>query len=234
MLGKLTPKSSIRLNPDWLVHLQNEFESDYMKNLSSFLKTEINRGKIIYPHGHHIFNAFDTTPFSHTKVVIIGQDPYHGPGQAHGMCFSVPMGIPTPPSLLNIFQELQNDLGITPPKHGHLEKWAKQGVLLLNAVLTVEKAKASSHQGRGWETFTDRVIDILNEKKEGLVFLLWGSFAQKKGNQIDKNRHLVLSASHPSPLSAYRGFFGCRHFSKTNSYLLAKGFSPIDWNLPPV
>src|SRR6185312_4984677 len=179
------------------------------------------------------FNALNTTPFEKVEVVILGQDPYHGPGQAHGLCFSVLPGVPTPPSLVNIFNELKNDLGIPVSRHGCLQHWAEQGVLLLNAVLTVEAGKANSHQGKGWENFTDACIAHLNNERDGLVFLLWGSYAQKKGQLINRHKHLVLEAPHPSPLSAHRGFLGCKHFSKTNNYLEANGQTPVDWSLPP-
>ena len=184
---------------------------------------------MIYPPGKLIFNALDSTPFDRVKVVILGQDPYHGPGQAHGLCFSVPKGVPAPPSLVNIYKEIQNDLGLTPPGHGNLQSWADQGVLLLNAVLTVERGQASAHQGKGWERFTDRIVAELNQGREKLVFLLWGSYATRKGEIIDRERHLVLTAPHPSPLSAHRGFFGCRHFSKANSWLERQGMAPIHW-----
>ncbi|MCY4523431.1 MAG: uracil-DNA glycosylase [Halobacteriovoraceae bacterium] len=221
----------VQLAADWFIHLASEFEQDYMQNLSGFLKSEIKKGKTIYPHGKNIFNALNITTFDLTKVVILGQDPYHGPGQAHGMSFSVPPGVALPPSLVNIFEELKNDLGIAPSRHGNLTGWARQGVLLLNTVLTVEKGKAASHRGRGWETFTDRVIQVLNSKKEKLVFLLWGSHAQEKGKSIDQTKHLVLKAPHPSPLSAYRGFFGSRPFSKINHHLADIGHAPIDWRI---
>ena len=220
-----------KLPPDWWKHLSPEFEKGHMIKLKDFLKGELNRGKIIYPHGSEIFTAFNLTPLTSVKVVILGQDPYHGPRQAHGLCFSVKKGIEPPPSLLNIYQEIHADLGIAPPAHGFLEHWAKQGVLLLNAVLTVERYRAASHRGRGWEDFTDTVVHILNEESKHLVFLLWGSYAQKKGDSIDPTRHKILKAPHPSPLSAHRGFFGCRHFSKTNQYLESVGKKPIDWSL---
>ena len=226
-------KNPVELEAGWFFHLASEFAQDYMKNLSSFLKNEIKLGKTIYPHGKDIFNAFNTTSFDNTKIVIIGQDPYHGPRQAHGMSFSVPKGIPCPPSLVNIYKELQNDLNIPPSSHGNLTRWAKQGVLLLNTVLTVEKGRAASHKGRGWEIFTDRVIEILNKQKEGLVFLLWGSHAQKKGENINPTKHLILKSSHPSPLSAHRGFFGSRPFSQINQYLAQKRETPIDWRISP-
>ncbi len=221
----------IKLEPSWLALLREEFEQPYMRNLKQFLLTEKQQGKVIYPASDLIFNALNTTPFDSVKVVILGQDPYHGPGQAHGLCFSVLPGVRTPPSLQNIFKELQQDTGFTIPANGYLQPWAEQGVLLLNATLTVEQNRAGSHQGKGWEQFTDKAIQLLNEKREGLVFLLWGSYAQKKGQFIDTNKHLVLKAPHPSPLSAHRGFFGTRHFSKANTYLQNNRLSPINWEL---
>ena len=222
----------IKLEPSWKKHLEAEFDKDYMQKLKSFLIHESSSGKTIYPPGDDIFNAFDTTPLDKVKVVIIGQDPYHGPSQAHGLSFSVRKGVKVPPSLQNIFKELADDIdGFEVPNHGELTSWANQGVLLLNSSLTVQKAQAGSHRGQGWEQFTDRVIEVLNEKKENLVFLLWGSPAQKKASQVDKTRHLVLKAPHPSPLSAYRGFFGCKHFSQTNQYLEHHNIEPINWNL---
>jgi uracil-DNA glycosylase len=225
-------KAGIKLDPSWLRVLGDEFDKPYMKELRAFLVAERQAGKVIYPAAGNWFNALNTTPFDRVEVVILGQDPYHGPGQAHGLCFSVPRGVDTPPSLQNIFKELAADLGIARPAHGNLQHWAKQGVLLLNAVLTVEQGRAGSHQGRGWETFTDACIAHLNREREGLVFLLWGSYAQKKGQLIDRSRHCVLEAPHPSPLSAHRGFLGCRHFSKANAYLEGRGHTPIDWSLP--
>jgi len=225
-------KRQVRLEQSWLDHLGEEFDKDYMRSLRAFLKQQKQMGKEIYPPGDLIFNALNTTPFDKVRVMILGQDPYHGPGQAHGLCFSVLPGVATPPSLGNIYKEIQADLGINPPGHGCLLPWAEQGVLLLNAVLTVEKFKAASHQGKGWEQFTDRVVAVLNEKRENLVFLLWGSYAQKKGQIIDRKRHQVLQSTHPSPLSAHRGFLGCRHFSQTNEYLTKTGQQPIDWALP--
>ena len=226
------PRTDIKLEPSWLRLLGEEFEKPYMAALKAFLVDEKKRGKVIFPAGENWFNALNTTPFDKVRVVILGQDPYHGPGQAHGLCFSVQKGVPAPPSLLNIFKELETDLGIPMPRHGCLQHWAEQGVLLLNSVLTVERGRAGSHQGRGWETFTDRCIEHLNREREGLVFLLWGSYALKKGQLIDRKRHLVLEAPHPSPLSAHRGFFGCGHFSKANRYLEQHGQTPIDWSLP--
>ncbi len=203
-----------------------------MLSLKKFLSAEKAAHKTIYPHSSNWFHALETTPLEEVKVVIIGQDPYHQPGQAHGLCFSVLPGIKIPPSLVNIYKELHSDLAITPANHGYLESWAKQGVLLLNAVLTVEDSNANAHQGKGWEQFTDRVIEVVNEQCEGVVFMLWGSYAQKKGAMIDSSRHLVLNAPHPSPLSAYRGFFGCRHFSQANEFLLNQGKKPVEWELP--
>ncbi len=226
--------SEIKLEPLWREHLESQFREPYMEQLREFLLLRKKAGKIIYPEGENYFNALNQTPFDQVKVVILGQDPYHGPGQAHGLCFSVQAGVASPPSLVNIFKELQADLGIPVSEHGCLTHWAQQGVLLLNSVLTVERGSAGIHQGKGWERFTDAVIQELNEKKEGLVFLLWGAYAQKKGQFIDRNRHCVLSAPHPSPLSAYRGFLGCQHFSKTNNYLLARGSDAIDWTLPTI
>ncbi len=222
----------IRLDPSWKQRLAPEFEADYMKNLRAFLLERGRAGKTIYPPGKQIFNALDSTPFEAVKVVMLGQDPYHGPGQAHGLCFSVQQGVRTPPSLQNIFKEINDDLGIAPPNHGCLQAWAERGVLLLNAVLTVEQASAGAHQGKGWERFTDAIVKHLNDERDGLVFLLWGSYAQKKGAVIDTNRHCVLKAPHPSPLSAHRGFLGCKHFSKANAWLEERGLEPIDWSLP--
>ena len=203
-----------------------------MQNLRQFLRNEKSQGKQIFPPGEQIFNALNTTPLGRVKVVILGQDPYHGPGQAHGLCFSVLPGVAVPPSLKNIFKELKADLGVPTPSHGYLQSWAEQGVLLLNAVLTVEKAMAASHQGKGWEQFTDKVVEVVNQNKEQVVFLLWGSYAQKKGLIIDRKRHNVLQSTHPSPLSAYRGFLGCQHFSQVNQYLEKTGQKPINWALP--
>ena len=224
------PENNIQLHPSWLTHLQAEFDQPYMQQLAIFLRAEKAAGKTIYPAGENIFNAFNTTHLNQVKVVILGQDPYHGPNQAHGLSFSVPKGVRIPPSLVNIYKELATDIGITMPQHGNLEKWAKQGVLLLNSVLTVEQAQAASHQKRGWERFTDAVIKLINQEGKQVVFLLWGSYAQKKGQEIDRNKHLVLTAPHPSPLSAHRGFLGCQHFSKANQYLQLHDKSPIDWS----
>ncbi|MEP3590380.1 MAG: uracil-DNA glycosylase [Marinobacter sp.] len=215
----------------WDQWLADEFRQPYMHRLAEFLADEERAGKTLFPPKPQLFNALNSTPLQQVKVVILGQDPYHGPGQAHGLCFSVSPGVPTPPSLTNIFKEIQQDLGLGPPGHGCLQSWAEQGVLLLNAVLTVEQGKAGAHQGKGWETFTDRVIELVNQQREGVVFLLWGSYARKKGQIIDRDRHLVLEGPHPSPLSAYRGFFGCQHFSRANHWLLEHHQSPIDWAL---
>jgi uracil-DNA glycosylase len=222
----------VQLQSSWKSRIGGEFEQEYMRNLRQFLIREKGAGKVIYPEGKNIFNAMNLLPFEEVKVVIIGQDPYHGPGQAHGLCFSVLPGVEPPPSLKNIFQEIKNDLGIAPAGHGCLTSWAVQGVLLLNSVLTVEQNRAASHQGKGWETFTDAVITTLNREHSGLVFLLWGSYAQKKGAIIDQKRHLVLQSVHPSPLSAHRGFFGNKHFSRANGYLQGQSKSPINWELP--
>ena len=226
-----TTSERVQLEPGWKQALASEFESPYMQQLRQFLLAEKQSGKVIYPPGAEIFHAFDATPFDQVKVVILGQDPYHGPGQAHGLCFSVREGVRIPPSLVNIYKEIQRDLGIPAPSHGYLEKWAQQGVLLLNATLTVEQGNAGAHQGKGWETFTDAAIRRLNDEREHLVFMLWGSYAQKKGAVIDASRHLVLKAPHPSPLSAHRGFIGCGHFSEANRYLEAHGQTPIDWRI---
>lgn len=221
------------LDPSWKQRLSSALDDPRMQALGTFLRAEKAAGKIIYPRGSQIFAALDSTPFDKVKAVIIGQDPYHGPGQAHGLSFSVPAGIAIPPSLQNIFKEIARDLGVPRPQHGCLTGWAEQGVLLLNAVLTVEQGMAGSHQGKGWEEFTDACIGALAEEREGLVFLLWGSYAQAKGRLIDNRRHLVLKAPHPSPLSAHRGFLGCGHFSLANRYLEQHGQSGIDWALAP-
>ncbi|MFN8398290.1 MAG: uracil-DNA glycosylase [Bacteroidia bacterium] len=205
--------------------------SPYFLGLKAFLQKEKQAGKTVYPPGKLIFNAFDMAPFDKVKVVILGQDPYHGPGQAHGLSFSVPKGVQPPPSLVNIYKELQTDLGLPIPSHGNLEHWARQGVLLLNAMLTVEAHQAASHQNKGWEPFTDAAIHHLNAERQGIVFMLWGSYAKKKGAMIDTQKHLVLTAAHPSPLSAYNGWFGCKHFSKANAYLAANGQTAIDWTV---
>jgi len=221
-----------QLHDSWQQLLAAELESDYMQQLRSFLRQEKQQHKQIYPPGPEIFNAFNFTPFEQLKVVILGQDPYHGPGQAHGLCVSVKPGTQTPPSLINIFKEIHQDLGLEPPKHGYLEHWARQGVLLLNSVLSVERGRAGTHQNQGWEQFTDAVIDVINQKSSSIVFMLWGSYAQKKGRLIDRQRHFVLQSPHPSPLSAHRGFFGSGHFSKANQYLTDNNSDPIDWGLP--
>ncbi len=218
----------VKIESGWKQRLASEFEQPYFIELTKFIRQEYGTRQI-FPPGRLIFHAFDQSPFDQTKVVILGQDPYHGPGQAHGLCFSVPDGVDQPPSLQNIFKEIQQDLGISPPSSGNLDRWARQGVLLLNATLTVQASRAGSHQNKGWEQFTDRVIRILAAEHQHLVFLLWGSFAQKKGEFIDRNRHLVLSSPHPSPLSSYRGFFGNKHFSRTNDYLQQHGIEPIRW-----
>lgn len=219
----------IRLHPSWKSRLEDEFALPYMDALRAFLLERKQDGAVIYPPGGLIFNAMNSTPYDEVKVVILGQDPYHGPGQAHGLCFSVMDGVVPPPSLVNIFRELEEDLGVPAPSGGNLQPWADQGVLLLNAVLTVERGRAGAHQGKGWERFTDRVVSELNDGRDGLVFMLWGSYAMKKGAVIDRGRHLVLSAPHPSPLSAHRGFFGCRHFSKANAWLERRGHGQIRW-----
>lgn len=226
----------VKLHQSWLAPLRDEFESPYMQVLRQFLVAERQAGKRIFPKGNEWFRALDLTPLEDVRVVILGQDPYHGEGQAHGLCFSVQPGVRTPPSLVNIYKEMEADLGIPPARHGFLEHWAKQGVLLLNAVLTVQMGMAASHQGRGWERFTDAVIRAINARPEPVVFMLWGSYAQKKAAFVDGvdrgGRHLVLKAAHPSPLSAHSGFFGCGHFSKANAFLKAHGQKPIDWQLP--
>lgn len=222
----------IKLHASWLERIGAEFEQPYMADLKHFLQQERQSGKQIYPRGSEWFRALDLTPLEQVRVVILGQDPYHGPGQAHGLCFSVKDGVRPPPSLVNIYKELESDLGIKPRRHGFLEHWAKQGVLLLNSVLTVEMGQAASHRERGWERFTDRIIREVNAKPEPVVFMLWGSYAQKKAAFVDTSRHLVLKAAHPSPLSAHSGFFGCKHFSKANSFLEERGLTPIDWALP--
>lgn len=224
--------TTIGLEPAWNNQLGDEFKKDYMLSLREFLANRKQQGAIIYPPGSQWFAALNTTPFDQVKVVILGQDPYHGPGQAHGLCFSVLPNIKVPPSLANIYKELKSDLGIDQPNHGCLTSWAEQGVLLLNATMTVEQGQAGAHQGKGWETFTDTIINKLNQHRQGVVFMLWGSYAQKKASMIDAERHLVLQSAHPSPLSAYRGFFGCKHFSKANDYLQGQGLEPIDWQLP--
>lgn len=221
--------NNIQLHPSWLALLEQEFEQPYMKKLKTFLKQEKQQGKVIYPTGKDIFNAFNSTPVDAVKVVILGQDPYHGPGQAHGLSFSVPPGVRLPPSLQNIFKEIHGDIGAPVPQDGCLQRWAQQGVLLLNATLTVEQGKAGSHQGKGWESFTDKAISALSEAREGLVFLLWGSYAQKKTALIDTHKHLILKSPHPSPLSAHRGFLGNAHFSQANRWLSERGSEAILW-----
>ncbi len=218
--------------PSWQPLLAPEFDKPYMQALKGFLAERKAQRVTIYPHSQDWFHALEATPLEQVKVVIIGQDPYHQPGQAHGLCFSVRPGVRVPPSLVNIYKELQSDLGIVPVNHGYLESWARQGVLLLNAVLTVEESSANAHQGKGWEQFTDRIIHLVNEQCDHVVFMLWGSYAQKKGAFIDRNKHLVLKAPHPSPLSAHRGFLGCRHFSQANAWLQAQGRKAIEWQLP--
>ena len=218
----------VKIEPSWKNLLQPEFSKDYFNKLVSFVRQEYKQN-MIFPPGPQIFNAFDHCPLDQVKVVIIGQDPYHGPGQAHGLCFSVNDGIAFPPSLRNIFQEINTDLNKKLPESGNLERWASQGVLLLNATLTVKAHSPGSHQNKGWESFTDRVIQLVSDHKQNVVFLLWGTYAQKKSVLIDGSKHLVLKAPHPSPFSANRGFFGCRHFSKTNQYLQERGLEPIDW-----
>ncbi|MDM9622465.1 uracil-DNA glycosylase [Rhizobium sp. S96] len=223
---------TIALEESWRDALAAEFESPYMQQLKAFLTAQKQSGKRIFPKGAEYFRALDLTPLADVKVVILGQDPYHGLGQAHGLCFSVRPGVRIPPSLVNIYKEMQRDLGITPAKHGFLEQWARQGVLLLNSVLTVEEAQAASHQGKGWEKFTDAVIRKVNDECDAVVFMLWGAYAQRKAAFVDTSRHLVLKAAHPSPLSAHNGFFGCGHFSQANAFLQAHGREPIIWQLP--
>jgi len=221
----------VKIEPSWKEALKNEFSQAYFQQIPLHLKTEKSQGKTIFPPGSLIFNAFNTTPIDKVKVVVLGQDPYHGYGQAHGLCFSVQNGVPPPPSLINIFKELHDDVGIDIPNHGNLTHWAQQGVFLLNASLTVRSGEPMSHSKIGWAEFTDHVIKTISEKREHVVFLLWGKFAQEKRALIDEHKHLVLRAAHPSPLSASAGFFGCRHFSKANEYLVNKGIDPIDWSL---
>ena len=227
----MTLQKTGQLHPSWQAVIGNELEKPYMQELRNFLKEEKSAGKVIYPPSPLIFNAFNHTPFEQVRVVIIGQDPYHGDSQAHGLSFSVPKGIALPPSLLNIYKEIAADLNIKMSRNGDLTPWAEQGVLLLNATLTVEHGKAGAHQGKGWEAFTDSAIAALNAEREGLVFVLWGSYAQKKGAFIDESKHLVLKSVHPSPLSAHRGFFGNHQFSQINQHLISKGQSPINWQL---
>ena len=227
-------KRDVQLEESWKQALAGEFEQDYMQQLATFLRTEQAAGKRIYPAGNLIFNAMNLTPLSAVKVVILGQDPYHGPGQAHGLSFSVLPDVPPPPSLQNIFKELQRDLNIPQPQHGCLESWARQGVLLLNTALTVEAGQAGSHAKAGWHRFTDRIIEVINSECEHVVFMLWGAHARSKAQLLDSKKHLILTSAHPSPLSAYRGFLGCGHFSRCNQFLQHMGKAPIDWSLPPL
>lgn len=222
----------IKLEQSWKHALQDEFDKPYMQKLRAFLLVEQQQGKVIYPKSSEYLQALDLTPVQNVKVVVLGQDPYHGDGQAHGLSFSVKPDVRIPPSLRNIYKELHDDIGFTSPSHGYLESWARQGVLLLNSVLTVERAQAASHQKRGWEEFTDAIIRVVNAKDDPVVFLLWGSYAQKKAAFVDQSKHLVLKAVHPSPLSAHRGFFGCKHFSQANAFLKLHRRVPIDWTLP--
>lgn len=226
-MDKIDPK----IHESWKEVLSDEFQKPYFSDLKKFL-VEQRAHHTVFPPGNLIFNAFEKTPFDKVKVVILGQDPYHGPGQAHGLCFSVPIGIPAPPSLVNIFKEIKQDTGDDIPANGNLESWAEQGVLLLNATLTVRANQPLSHQNKGWETFTDKVIELVSKHKKGLVFLLWGRNAKAKEPLIDGSKHFILKAAHPSPLSAYNGFFGCKHFSQTNAILIKQGLQPIDWSLP--
>lgn len=229
----MNPDDRIKLEPAWKAALLEEFQQPYMQALGDFLRHEKAAGKIIYPPGPLIFNALNSTPLDSVKVVILGQDPYHGPGQAHGLCFSVQPGVPVPPSLLNVYKELKRDLNIDPPAHGCLQHWAEQGVLLLNTSLTVERGLAGSHAHAGWQPFTDRIIQLVSERRPHLVFMLWGAHAQSKARLVDPTRHLVLKSAHPSPLSAHRGFIGNGHFSRANRWLEQQGLAPIDWSLPP-
>ena len=222
-----------RLHASWLARVGGVLQSPPLRETAAFLRAEKAAGKCIHPRGDRMFAALDATPFEQVKVVILGQDPYHGPGQAHGLSFSVPPGVPIPPSLQNIHKELQRDLGLPIPGHGCLQAWADRGVLLLNAVLSVEEGRPGSHANRGWEVFTDACIEALSREREGVVFLLWGSYARRKGEIIDRRRHAVLQAPHPSPLSAHRGFIGCGHFSAANRWLASRGHPPVDWRLPP-
>ncbi len=229
---KVNAERSVRLRPEWLKHLGQEFSQPYMTTLAAFLREEKAAGKTIYPKGPHIFSALESTPPEAVSVVILGQDPYHGAGQAHGLSFSVPRSVAIPPSLRNIFKEIERDLGIPKPAHGCLEHWAQAGVLLLNTVLTVEASLPGSHQGRGWEQFTDRVVEVIDRFSPPSVFMLWGAYAKQKGAAIDRKKHCVLEASHPSPLSAHRGFLGCGHFGQANRFLTSQGRPPINWALP--
>lgn len=221
--------AGLKLHPSWALRLAGEFATPTLQRLKAFLLARQASGAVIYPPGVDMFHALNATPFDRVQVVIVGQDPYHGPGQAHGLCFSVPRGVPPPPSLQNIFKERRDDLGLPIPLHGCLQHWADQGVLLLNSVLSVEQGRAAAHAGQGWEIFTDKIIHLLNDECEHLVFILWGSYAQKKGQCIDRQKHLVLEAPHPSPLSAHRGFFGSKPFSQTNAYLANNGRNAIQW-----
>ncbi len=223
--------ANIQIEDSWKAALTEEFEKPYFAEIRRFLQTEKAAGKVIYPPGSLIFNAFNSTPFDKVKVVILGQDPYHGAGQAHGLCFSVQQGVKPPPSLVNIYKELKDDVGFEIPKHGNLQKWTEQGIFLLNAMLTVEANQPASHQKKGWEEFTNSVIQKLSKERNGLVFILWGNFAQQKAILIDETKHTILKAAHPSPFSAYNGFFGCKHFSKTNEILKARGEMEIDWQV---
>lgn len=225
-------QTGVKLEESWKAALAGEFSQPYMASLKSFLQEQKALGKAIFPRGSEYFRALDLTPLDKVRVVILGQDPYHGEGQAHGLSFSVRPGVRVPPSLVNIFKELREDLGIQPSAHGFLEHWAQQGVLLLNSVLTVERSMAASHQGKGWERFTDAIIRAVNDQPHPVVFILWGSYAQKKAAFVDRSRHLVLRSAHPSPLSAHNGFFGSRPFSQANDFLVSKGYAPIDWALP--
>lgn len=234
----MTDSDRIKLHESWKAPLAPELSSTYMADLRGFLIEQRKAGITLFPKGSEYFRALDLTPLDKVRVVILGQDPYHGPGQAHGLCFSVQPGVRPPPSLVNIYKELESDIGMARPAHGFLESWARQGVLLLNSVLTVEQGQAASHRGKGWEQFTDAIIRLIAAKDEPVVFLLWGSYAQKKAAFMksveEGGKHLVLKAPHPSPLSAHNGFFGCKHFSKTNAFLEQNGQPPIDWSLPPV
>ena len=229
----IAQKRPVELEASWLGLLRDEFDSHYMRQLRAFLMEEKQSGWQVFPSGRDMFNALNSTAFDDVKVVILGQDPYHGEGQAHGLCFSVKPGVAVPPSLRNIYRELETDVGFVPPGHGFLQAWAQQGVLLLNSILTVRANQAGSHHGKGWERFTDRIVELLSQNKESLVFLLWGSYAQKKGAMVDRSRHLVLQSVHPSPLSASRGFFGNRHFSQANTYLKSHGKPTVNWQIPP-
>jgi uracil-DNA glycosylase len=222
----------VKLHESWLRKLQPEFDAPYMAALKSFLETEKQAGKRIFPKGAEWFHALDATPLQNVRVVILGQDPYHGEGQAHGLCFSVQKGVPPPPSLVNIYKELKTDVDVSPPGHGNLEAWAKQGVLLLNSVLTVEAGRAASHAGKGWEKFTDAIMREVNALPHPVVFILWGNYAQKKAGFVNTTRHLVIKSVHPSPLSAHNGFFGSKPFSRANEFLIAQGLQAVDWNIP--